>query len=111
MNKFRDGPIKYAKCVFKNFYNKTYNWTSPCGTVETNVTSIHEDAPCSVDWEAGVAFAVSCCIGCRGVLDTTLMWLWHKLAVALIISLAWELPYVSGAALKSKQKQKHAIIS
>ena len=35
------------------------------------------------------------------------MWLWCRLAtVALIRPLAWELPYATGAALKSKKKKK-----
>ena len=35
-----------------------------------------------------------------------LLWLWYRLAaVALILPLAWELPYAEGAALKSKAKQ------
>ena len=38
--------------------------------------------------------------------SATLLWLWHKLAaIALTQSLAWELPYAMGAALK-RQKQK-----
>ena len=37
--------------------------------------------------------------------DPTLLWLWHKLAAEALISyLAWELPYATGAALKSKKK-------
>ena len=36
-----------------------------------------------------------------------LLWLWCRLAAAARIpTLAWELPYAAGAALKSKQKQK-----
>ena len=35
------------------------------------------------------------------VKDPTLLWLWYRLAaVALILSLAWELPYAAGVALK-----------
>ena len=35
------------------------------------------------------------------------LWLWYRLtAAALICPLAWELPYASGAALKSKKKKK-----
>ena len=42
-------------------------------------------------------------VGCRRSLDPTLLWLWCKLAaVALTQPLAWELPYVTGVALKKK---------
>ena len=41
------------------------------------------------------------------VLDPALLWLWLRLASAAPISpLAWELPYVTGVALKSKKKKK-----
>ena len=37
--------------------------------------------------------------------DLVLPWLWHNLAaVALIRSLAWELLYAAGVALKRKKK-------
>ena len=39
--------------------------------------------------------------------DPALLWLWHRPpAVTLILSLAWEPPYASDAALKSKKKKK-----
>ena len=39
--------------------------------------------------------------------DPTWLWQWlWPAAVALIQPLAWELPYASGAALKSKTKNK-----
>ena len=39
-------------------------------------------------------------------LDLVLLWLWYRpAAVALIRSLAWELPYATGAVLKSKKTQ------
>ena len=39
--------------------------------------------------------------------DLTLLWLWRGLAAAAPIRpLAWELPYATGAALKSKIKIK-----
>ena len=50
---------------------------------------------------------MSCGVGRRLGLDLALLQLWHRLiAVALISPLAWELPYASGAALKSKQNNK-----
>ena len=45
-------------------------------------------------------------VGLRHGLDLALLWLWCKLAaMALILSLAWELPYAVDAALK-RQKTK-----
>ena len=39
--------------------------------------------------------------------DLALLWPWCRLAAAALIGpLAWELPYATGAALKSKKKKK-----
>ena len=47
---------------------------------------------------------MSCGVGCRCGSDMALLWLWCRLAaIALIRPLAWELPYASSAALKSKK--------
>ena len=55
----------------------------------------------------GSGIAVSCGVASRCSLDLALLWLWCRLAaVALIQSLAWELPYAANAALKSKKKKK-----
>ena len=44
---------------------------------------------------------MSCGVGCQHGSDTALLWLWWRLAaVAPIWSLAWELPYAMGVALK-----------
>ena len=57
-------------------------------------TSIHED----VDWIPSLA---------RWVKDLALLWLWCRpAALALIKPLAWEPPYASSVALKSKKKKK-----
>ena len=44
---------------------------------------------------------MSCGIGHRCGSDLVLLWLWHRLAAAALIQpLAWELPCVTGMALK-----------
>ena len=49
---------------------------------------------------------MSCSVGGRCSSGLALLWLWRRLAaVAPIGSLAWELPYAAGAALK-RQKTK-----
>ena len=50
---------------------------------------------------------MSCGGGHRCSSDLALLWLWGRpAAVALILPLAWELPYASGAALEKKEKEK-----
>ena len=47
---------------------------------------------------------MSCGAGCRRGSDPELLWLWCRLAaVALIRPLAWERPYATGVALKTKK--------
>ena len=49
---------------------------------------------------------MTCGVGCRLSLYTTLLWLFRRLAaVTPILLLAWEPPYVAGAALKDKQNK------
>ena len=83
--------------------------SSHCGAVETNPTSIHEDSgsiPGLDQWVGGSSVAMSCGEGHRHSSDLVLLWLWPRLAaVALIGPLDWELPYATGAALKSKNKK------
>ena len=102
-----------GKCLFsyliKNHLLKTILWSSHCGAAEMYLTNIHEDAgsipgPCSVG--RGFSIAVSCSMGHRRGSDPLLLWQWCRpAAAALIRPLAWELPYATGAALKSKQTQ------
>ena len=50
---------------------------------------------------------MSCGVGHRHSSDPVLQWLWRRLvATAPIRHLAWEPPYTTGAALKSKKKKK-----
>ena len=64
------------------------------GSVEINLTSIHEDQ----DWSLALLSGLG--IRCFGEL-------WYRLAaVAPIIPLAWETPYAMGAALKRQKRKK-----
>ena len=50
---------------------------------------------------------MSCGIGCRRGSDLALLWLWHRLvATAPVRPLAWEPPYVTGAAQEIAKRQK-----
>ena len=50
---------------------------------------------------------MSCDVGLRHGSDLVLLWLWGRLAaVALIPSLAWELPDATGVGLKKQKKKK-----
>ena len=50
---------------------------------------------------------MSCGVGHRHGLDLALLWLWRRLAATVPISpLAWEPPYATGVALKSKKKKQ-----
>ena len=49
---------------------------------------------------------VSYGVGRRHGSDPALLWLWHRLAAtAPIQTLAWELPYAMGVALKKDKRQ------
>ena len=50
---------------------------------------------------------MNCGVGHRSGLDLTLLWLWHRPeATALIVPLAWEPPYATGAALERERKKE-----
>ena len=53
---------------------------------------------------------MSCSVGRRSRLEPTLLWWWCKLEVrAQIRPLAWEPPYATGVALKSKKTKESTI--
>ena len=72
-----------------------------------NPTSICEDVgsiPGHTQSVKEYGVAMSCGVGHRCGSDLALLWLWHRLAATVLIrSLAWELPYAMGVALKRKK--------
>ena len=82
-------------------------WSSCCGSAETNLTSIHEDAwPPSVDEGSDVGMNRG--VGPRQGLDLALLGPWCRQAAAAPIQrLAWEPPYAAGAALKRQKKKEY----
>ena len=75
---------------------------SRCSSVVTNPTSIRRMWVRSLASVSGLK--IWCCCELPRGLDPILMWLWRRpSAIALILPLAWELPYAMGAALKNKQ--------
>ena len=59
-----------------------------------------------MDQQSGIAMSYGVCHS----LDPALLWLWRRQAAAAPIRrLAWELPYATGTALKSKIKNKNKV--
>ena len=75
-----------------------------------NLTSTPGDVsliPAFIQWVKGFGIAVSCCVGHRCSFNLVLLWLGHRpAATAPVQPLAWELPFVAGAALKRKKRKK-----
>ena len=71
-----------------------------------NPSSIHEDAgsiPGLAQRVKGCGVALSYSVGCRLGSELTLLWLCCRLAAATPVRLlAWELPYATDTALKTK---------
>ena len=87
--------------------------SSPCESLISNPTIIHEDVcltPGSVQWVKDLVLLCVCCgIGCKCNSDR--VWLWHRSsAIVPNWSLAWALPYAVGVALKIKTKQKKNLV-
>ena len=77
---------------------------SRCVSVVTNSTSIHKDANSVPGLAQCVKDPLFCCelwCGLQTHCDLALLWR-RPTAMALIQPLAWELPYASGVALKTK---------
>ena len=54
---------------------------------------------------------MSCGVGHRRSLDPLLLWLWRRpVATAPIRPLAWEPPYVTGVALKTKREEVSVVV-
>ena len=80
--------------------------SSHCGSMEKNPTGIHEDIgliPGLDQWVEGSQVAGSCGISPRLGSDPVVLWLLcRSAAITPIPPITWELPYATGAELKSK---------
>ena len=88
---------------------KSERGSSHCGLWVRSLTSMHEDVSSILglaQWVKGSGAAMSCSVGQRCGLDPELLLLWYSPGRCSSNStLAWELPYAAGAALKSKNKK------
>ena len=78
-----------------------YSRSYCCGVVVMNPTRNHEvvgSVPALAQWVNDLA------LPCRRSSDPALLWLWRRLVATA--PLAWELPYVVGAAQERAKRQK-----
>ena len=94
--------------------NKTWKdaqfllWSSHCGSMVMNLTSIHEDTGSFhglTQWVKDLELPWAA-MKVTSVLNLALLWLWCRLAAAALIQpLAWELPCATSVALKWGEKR------
>ena len=91
-----------------HFSFRMHKVSSRCGSMEMNMTTIHEGStPGLAWWVKDSSLPGSCGVCCRCGSDPVLLWLWCRPAVAAMIRpLAREHPYAINAVLK-RPKEKH----
>ena len=84
--------------------------SSHWGSMETNLTNIHEDAasiPSLYQWVKDTALRWAVVLSWRHGLNPKLLWLWCRpAATAPIRPLVWEPPYAANVALKRQKEKK-----
>ena len=67
--------------------------------------------PGLAQWVENLALPQKCSKDYRCGSDPVLLWPWCRLAVAaLVLPLAWKLPYVASTAVKRKEKKQEEIL-
>ena len=105
--------VTYDSVYMLWFIKKKHSWSSCRGSVETNLTSIHEDIGSIPGLAHWVSIAMSCGVGRRRGLELVLLWLWlwsRPAATVLIGLVAWEPSYAVGVTLKRQKKKKKILM-